>query len=238
MIGYYWNCILADSIKLNFLMKITQTNDGSKTLYRKDINEHYHSIHGARNESEHVFIRNGLDQFKDSKKTIKILEMGFGTGLNALLSMKWAKDHQRNVHFTTLENKPLSYELIGDMGYTTLDGLQGFDDAFRNIHESIWSENQQIQSNFSLEKLNEDLTTYVPSRQFDLVFFDAFSPDKQPELWEIPVFEKMYQLLSSPGIMVTYCAKGYVRRNMIAAGFEVERLPGPPGKREMLRSRK
>lgn len=213
--------------------KIVATKDGSQTLYIPELNEHYHSANGAIQESMHVFINAGLNQF-DGLDDINILEIGFGTGLNALLTLKNAK---LKTYYHTIEKYPLKSNEIDALKYTkTNEELEGLENVFNLIHASDWQKSVNILPDFTLFKENIALKNFNPETKFNLIYFDAFAPDIQPDLWGIDVFEKMFNCLKPAGILVTYCAKGQVRRNMQAVGFKVERLPGPPGKREMLRA--
>jgi tRNA U34 5-methylaminomethyl-2-thiouridine-forming methyltransferase MnmC len=180
-----------------------------------------------------VYIKAGLDYIaKVAPADIRIFEMGFGTGLNALLTQIWADTHQRMVRYTSIEAYPLGPEVWQQLNYGTQ--LQR-PDAFHQLHTSAWQQPIMLSENFQLAKWQSDLVSFETSQRFDLIYFDAFAPDKQPHLWTIPIFEKLHALLRPGGTVVTYCAKGQVKRNFRAAGFLVEALPGPPGKREMIR---
>lgn len=215
-------------MKLRFI----ETGDRSKTLYHPELNEHYHSTHGAYQESVHVYVKSGLDLFTD-KSQIAVFEMGFGTGLNVLLAWLFAQEHKIDVNLTTLELYPLPEKIWQELDYYNNEKEKV---VFTKLHSSTWEKENKISSNFCLTKYKISLLEFETEQKFDVLFFDAFGPDKQPDLWVIPVFEKLYSLLKLNGILVTYSAKGQVRRNMQAAGFTVERIPGPPGKREMLRA--
>jgi len=217
-------------------IQFKETHDGSKTLYRPDINETYHSIHGALNESMHVFIKMGLDEFKN--QNINILEIGFGTGLNALLTLL-NKTENQEINYTSLETIPLSDEITNQLEYHTLIEHPQSKVLFESIHQVDWNKEIEIKKGFWLHKIENSIQeTDLPKNHFDLIYFDAFAPNKQPELWEIEIFDKMFDILKLNGKLVTYCAKGQVRRNMNESGFATERLQGPPGKREMLRANK
>ncbi len=208
------------------------TNDGSSTLFSPDLNECYHSVNGAITESIHVFIHAGLDAFHSLKEELNILEIGFGTGLNALLTMLEADKIQKTIHYTSIELFPVSHEITTNLNYENADGL------FSKMHECEWNQPICISNLFFLNKICADFTTYQFEEKYDVVYFDAFSPDVQPEMWTEDIFQKLFDCMNTGGIMTTYCAKGQVRRNMQHAGFKTERLPGPPGKREMLRGTK
>jgi tRNA U34 5-methylaminomethyl-2-thiouridine-forming methyltransferase MnmC len=212
-------------------MKIVSTKDGSHTVIHDVLGEHYHSIHGAMQESQHVFIKEGLERHKD-KSTVKVFEMGFGTGLNALLSCEYAEKNHVKVEYYTIEAYPLDVEQARQLNYPKLVGSK---EMFNNIHDAVWEECIKLSANFQLMKIKGLLETtdlsFIP--KIDVVFYDAFAPNSQAHLWEPPVLEKMYTLLNSGGHLATYCAKGQFKRNLKAVGFKVEGVPGPPGKREM-----
>jgi tRNA U34 5-methylaminomethyl-2-thiouridine-forming methyltransferase MnmC len=210
------------------------TDDGSSTLYVPELKEHYHSTFGAVQESQHVFIKNGLKTLE--KEKIRILEIGFGTGLNALLTLLAAEKFQ-NIYYCGLELFPLNWQFIKQMEFGKYLRLtEKESNYFSKIHNSPWEEIIEISNNFSLLKLNVDLTQYNISLVFDLIYFDAFAPQIQPDLWTEKIFTDLYNAMNKNSILVTYCAKGKVRRNMQNAGFKINRLPGPPGKREMIRA--
>ena len=208
------------------------TEDGSHTLFVPEINECYHSTNGAIQESRHIFINSGLKECK--KSIINVLEVGFGTGLNALLT---ALECDTSVNYTTIELYPVPIEQALKLNYPELL-ISESSILFEKIHTSPWNEKVQIQDNFSLIKLKADFTLIEFYDTFNIIYFDAFSPEKQPEMWSENMFRRLYLCASENAILTTYCAKGSVRRAVISAGFSVERLPGPPGKREILRARK
>lgn len=213
------------------------TRDGSHTIIIPEKRVAYHSVHGALQESQHVFIETGwrLVSNRLQASTIAVFEMGFGTGLNAFLTAIEAAANRRATAYTAIELSPLSWEEAGLLNYTDILGHTGL---FRQLHKCAWKEEVRINDFFTLQKVQADLLLYSSSRRFDLIYYDAFAPSAQPELWTKEVFEKLFVMLNENGVLVTYCAKGNVRRAMIAAGFAVERLPGPPGKRQMLQGRK
>lgn len=217
---------------------IKTTEDGSHTLFASELGECYHSTHGAIQESQHIFIEAGLRSCPSRK--IEILELGFGTGLNALLSLIEAEKSGRNIRYTSLEAYPISQEIAATLNFCKLlrapHNLQEYFDA---MHDCPWAKETVITPHFSLKKIRCDFREGIRlAGSFDLCFFDAFSPDKQPELWTEAIFSDLFRIANEAAQLTTYCAKGSVRRAMQAAGFKVERLPGPPGKREMLRARK
>jgi len=215
-------------------IKIIETGDGSHTLYNRVLNEHYHSIHGSINEAEHVFISKGLFYLAEKQNDIDILEVGFGTGLNAFLSS--LNRGKLSINYTGLEPYPVEPKLLEELNYVQQIDL-GKREVFNLIHASNWEMWTEISSGFSLFKSRKSIQEFDKG-EFDLVYFDAFAPRPQPEMWEVEIFQRCYDLLRKGGVLVTYCAKGQVRRNMQVCGFEVERLEGPPGKREMLRALK
>jgi tRNA U34 5-methylaminomethyl-2-thiouridine-forming methyltransferase MnmC len=212
------------------------TGDGSATYKVEDWDEPYHSRHGAIQESLHVFIANGLRLCQ--QESIRVLEMGFGTGLNALLSLLEIEGKACAIEYTALEAYPLDNAEVKQLNYLDKLGAPHLSDAFWRMHSGPWAEDIPISPSFTLHKINTDFRDYRATGKFDLVYFDAFSPRVQPELWTSMQFERMYAALETNGILVTYCAKGSVRRAMQENGFRVERLHGPPGKREMLRASK
>ncbi len=216
--------------------KIITTADGSKTIRIEEWDEQYHSKHGAIAESYHVFVENGLLQIPHTE--IELLEMGFGTGLNALISLKVAEEYDLNLKYTAVEAFPVHKEEWTVLNYTESLRAPKLEKYFKKMHTADWEEETAITNFFSLTKIKADMATFKAGAEYQLIYFDAFGYGVQPELWSQDVFENMYQALKTDGILVTYAAKGEVRRTMQCAGFEVERLPGPPGKREMLRGRK
>jgi tRNA U34 5-methylaminomethyl-2-thiouridine-forming methyltransferase MnmC len=220
------------------MLEIYSNTDGSKTLLNQSLNETYHSRHGAIAESLHVFIEKGLRHYLISeKKEISIFEMGFGTGLNALLSLYHQQQKQR-IHYHAVETFPLDYELVQQLNYT-MDLPTEISECYEQMHQLPWEQKLVITSNFSLLKQKADLGTLtLVGNSVDLVYFDAFAPDIQPELWCAAIFEMLFTAMRNESVLVTYSSKGDVRRNLIQAGFEVEKLEGPPFKRHMLRALK
>ena len=225
-------------------MKLEQTADGSYTLYVPELDEHYHSVKGALTESQHIFIEMGLKHSPVSEP--HILEIGLGTGLNAFLTLLSAEETRRKVHYTGIERYPLAEETLKQLDYPRLIGKQHEEDYYA-IHRAPWNTETEVSPWFTLHKIEDDFTrlfnpvegsrSAVPL--YDIVYFDAFAPEKQPEMWEQSLFDTLYKVLDDGGILTTYCAKGVVRRMLQTAGFTVERLPGPPGgKREILRATK
>lgn len=214
--------------------ELVTSGDGSHTLKVAELKEHYHSHKGALCESEHVFIKAGLEALQ--KDEIRLLEVGFGTGLNALLSALNSSYHHLEYH--TLETFILEFETIEKLNYPELIGGENTGKLFREIHLSNWNELVTINERFSIQKIHKRLQDFESTELFDLVYYDAFAPHAQPELWDLSIWQKLFEMINTGGTIVTYCAKGQVKRDMKAAGFDVESIPGPPGKREMTRARK
>lgn len=217
------------------MVEIIETKDGSQTLYRADIDETYHSRAGAVGESRHVFIKEGLAQI--TKNEVNVLEIGFGTGLNALCVQEFLSSNPtKKVFYHTLEPFVLPEDIYSKLRYCGNFSFNEAESFFYNIHQSVWDESTEITANFKLLKSE---TTFqlidLKSEFYDLLLFDAFAPQKQSEMWDISVLHKCYDALSIGGILVTYCAQGQFRRDLMQVGFTVERLEGPPGKREMIR---
>lgn len=212
---------------------IKATGDGSFTLFDSDIDEPFHSLDGAIQESMHVFIKNGFNCIK--KSCIKVLEFGFGSGLNMLLSFKYASILNREVFYHTVEKFPLQSDEYQGLNYPELLNMPEGDILIK-AHQAEWNADINLAKNFILHKALSDFRDIDSLSDFDLVYFDAFSPEKQPELWTSDLFVKIYDSMAPGGIWVSYCSKGSVKRNLVSAGFRVKKLPGPPGKWEMLRA--
>lgn len=220
--------------------KLIKTGDGSITIHLSEWNEQYHSKHGAVNEARHVFIKMGLAYWLGltNKRKLTILEIGFGTGLNAFITFLEAKKLQLKIAYKGVEAYPVGEAEIKDLNYAKILSAEGQIEAFRKMHEEPWNQVIEISNNFQLEKQQKRFEEIDDSNSYDLVFFDAFGARVQPELWTAEIFKKMYTAMKPNAVLVTYSAKGSVRRAMQSVGFIVERLPGPPGKREMLRALK
>jgi tRNA U34 5-methylaminomethyl-2-thiouridine-forming methyltransferase MnmC len=215
--------------------QIITTADGSKTIFIPEWNEHYHSSHGALQEAQHVFIRNGLNAA--TADYITILEMGFGTGLNALLTFFASEKRNQYVHYIAIEAFPPSPEEIAAMDYASFATDPETEAVYDSMHSTPWEQSFALSEHFVLEKQQCILeNAQVQQGTVDLIYFDAFGPRVQPELWTLEIFQRLFAWLAPGGIFVTYCAKGQVKRDLKAAGFLVESLPGPPGKREMTRA--
>ncbi len=214
--------------------EIIQTKDGSTTIHLEEWNESYHSKHGAIQEAKHVFIKNGLSLFKD--KTLSILEIGFGTGLNAFITFLEASDMEQKIDYVGVEAYPVASEEILSMNYVVELEAENKMAVFETMHKSNWNEKVVLSDYFSLTKRQQFFQDIDDVAQFDLIYFDAFGYRVQPELWSTAIFKKMYDALKENGVLVTYAARGVVKRSMIEVGFIVEKLEGPPGKREMFRA--
>ena len=217
-------------------IKLIVTSDGSHSLLNEALNETYHSVHGAIQESQHVFIKNGLSYFleKHFPSAVSIFEVGFGTGLNALLSVKAMQNAEVVVRYVSIEAFPIGEALWSGLNYTKTLGCE---DTFAFLHRSSWEKVNKISDHIELLKLQTTLEkVQLPDSSFDLVFFDAFAPSKQPELWTIDMLRKVVLAMKSGAVFVTYCAKGQLKRDLKELGLKVETLPGPPGKKEMVRA--
>lgn len=209
------------------------TSDGSHTIYVPELNEHYHSVHGAVKESEFIFINNGFNFCKADP--IEVFEVGFGTGLNALLTAMKSFSGEREVNYTSIEKYPLSEDIIKSLNHHLFAGKEG-KVIFDLIHFSPWNIKTNIAKDFNLTKINGDFTAIPLTGNFDLIYFDAFGPDKQPEMWTRDMFAGVAAITNQNGVLVTYSAKGEVKRNLKSCGFDVTLLPGPPGKRQIIRA--
>lgn len=228
--------VIFSNFVLSMKIEFQITEDGSHTLFVPELDEHYHSVHGAIQESKHIFIDAGLQ--KCSKTEIRVLEVGFGTGLNAFLSALESEDNNINISYTALELYPISFPDAKKLNYSELLNPSK-EKLFDAIHSAKWGKREQITTQFSILKHCIDFSipnNFTTEEKFDVIYFDAFAPEKQPEMWTMPIFQKIYSLCAPDAILTTYCAKGSIRRMLQEVGFHVERLPGPPGKREILRA--
>ena len=214
-------------------LQIISTKDGSQTILNEELDSTYHSTHGALTESKHVFLDKGLRKIVEKGVTnITLLEMGFGTGLNALITAELAKELNLTVQYHTLELFPVPHDVWSS--YKLPEEIKTQQELFEQLHYAEWNKLISVNNHFALKKHQVSLLEFIPDTAFDLVYYDAFEPETQPELWTEEVFKKLYSWMNSNAVLTTYCCKGYVRRNMIGVGFEVEKVPGPPGKREMI----
>ncbi|WP_281321807.1 tRNA (5-methylaminomethyl-2-thiouridine)(34)-methyltransferase MnmD [Flavobacterium aestivum] len=216
--------------------EIIQTLDGSTTIHLKEWNECYHSKHGAIQEAKHVFIKNGLALFPN--QSISILEIGFGTGLNAFITYLESKELGQTIDYVGVEAYPVSADEVLSMNYIKELNAVESESVFEKMHKCDWEEKTVFSDDFKLTKRKQFFEEIDDLEKFDLIYFDAFGYRVQPELWSTTIFDRMYKALKTNGVLVTYAARGVVKRSMIEVGFTVEKLAGPPGKREMFRARK
>lgn len=213
--------------------EILITSDGSTTIHLPDLNEQYHSKNGSINETYHVFINSGLKMISSDK--VSILEIGFGTGLNCFITHLESK---KEINYVGAEAYPVTPEEVDKMNFISILDAEKDKEVFKKMHTISWERKHQITDTFYLEKRKQFFEDINDKDAFHLIYFDAFGARVQPQLWTVEIFQKMFNALKQNGILVTYSAKGSVRRAMQEVGFLVERLPGPPGKREMLRATK
>ncbi len=218
--------------------EIVLTDDGSMSVKTDHWNEQYHSVHGAIQESMHVFIEAGLKEKWKHQNAVSILEIGFGTGLNALLTLMEANYAMKTAHYTSLEKFPLSPSIHQKLNYDKIVEAAQHTNWYQKIYQCAWEKEHTISNYFTLKKHQMQLEDCTFNQQFDIIYFDAFSPTSQPELWTNSIFQLMYNALKKDGILVTYCAKGIVKRTIKSVGFSLESLQGPKGKREMIRATK
>ncbi len=212
------------------------TGDGSHTLYVPELNENYHSYHGAYAEAVHVFIETGLQSACKHFEKVNVFEVGFGTGLNATLAYEFASKNKMPVSYIGIEKFPLDIQLILQLNYKEFWKNKEMDRVFEKMHTIPWNISEKMDNDFEFKKIDGAVQDYIfESNQTHLIFFDAFAPEKQPDMWTVDLFKKLYDCLTPQGTLVTYCAKGQFKRDLKAAGFVVETLPGPPGKREMVK---
>ncbi|MNP96853.1 tRNA 5-methylaminomethyl-2-thiouridine biosynthesis bifunctional protein MnmC [compost metagenome] len=216
--------------------EIIQTLDGSTTIHLQEWDECYHSKHGAIQEAQHVFIKNGLSLFEN--QSVSILEIGFGTGLNAFITFLESKKMRQSIDYVGVEGYPVSADEVLSMNYVTELNAENESSIFERMHESDWGEKIVLRDDFYLTKRKQFFDEIDDLEKFDLIYFDAFGYRVQPELWSTAIFKKMYNALKPNGKLVTYAARGVVKRSMVEVGFTVEKLQGPPGKREMFRASK
>lgn len=221
-----------------FEQQVVKSTDGSSTIFLPQMNETYHSLHGAYTESEHVFINAGLNKVLVEKPIITILEVGMGTGLNVMLTYNQVVHSKKLIFYHSLEPYPLEANIVSQLNY--LQFMKGNYDrnekAWNKIHSGNWEEEISLSFTMNFFKHKNKLEEFTPNFTADLIYFDAFAPNKQPEVWYYENLKKLYNALSKNGILVSYCAQGQFKRDLKKAGFEVESLPGPPGKKEMTRA--
>jgi tRNA U34 5-methylaminomethyl-2-thiouridine-forming methyltransferase MnmC len=219
--------------KQKYVNRIITTADGSHTIYVPELDEHYHSIHGAIQESEHIFIKGGFELCRSDH--LHIFEAGFGTGLNAMLTAMRSLNGEGEIFYTAIEKYPLDKSTLESLNYGMLTGKEG-EIIFNLIHNSGWGQMNRICRNFSLMKVRGDLVTDELAGSYGLIYFDAFGPQKQPEMWTKSVFNKIAGITDRNGVFVTYSSKGEVKRNLRDCGFKVTLLQGPPGKRHFIKA--
>lgn len=216
--------------------EIIITGDGSKTIHMPEWNENYHSSHGALQEANHVFLRNGFDDFLD-RAEISIFEVGFGTGLNAILTLQESEKRKIKTRYYGIEAFPVVAAEMEALDYESLLDNAISVENYKKMHAIAWNQKEDISTYFSLHKIHQKLQDFLfEPETLDLVYFDAFGPRTQEEMWSLEIFKKLFNALKPDGMLVTYCAKGQVKRDLKAAGFTVQAVPGPPGKREMTRA--
>ena len=223
-------------------MQIITTGDGSHTLFSEQFNEVYKSRHGAIEESKHVFMKEGLEYVLSSRvgeEAVRIFELGFGTGLNAMLTMLEAEKRNIKIDYTTIELYPVDIDTIKALNYTQQLGYEYCYGPYHSLHLVRWNETHQVTPHFAFKKIQDSVfNCQLPTTNYQLIYFDAFAYTHQPEIWSAEVFRKMYDALEPNGTLVTYSSKVVVRRAMEEAGFTIEKIPGPPGRREMVRAHK
>lgn len=222
-------------------IEVIKTKDGSTSLFVPELNETYHSTHGAVTEAEYVFIKEGLEHYQSihNKPKINILEIGFGTGLNALVSLMYVNKGDFHVNYHSLETSPLQAEVIQQLNYTDFIDFAESKAIFQKMHHCDWGKSVAISDVFTLQKIEQSIHDFKGiGEQYDIIYFDAFAPSKQPDMWSLEVFQHLYSLLANNGILTTYCAQGQFKRDLKFSGFQTESLLGPPGKKEMTRGTK
>ncbi|MCU0388860.1 MAG: tRNA (5-methylaminomethyl-2-thiouridine)(34)-methyltransferase MnmD [Chitinophagaceae bacterium] len=217
-------------------IELMTTADGSHTLRNKTFDVTYHSKFGAIQESRHVFMEAGLHYMANKRSQLKIFEMGFGTGLNALLTLIEGETKHLKIEYTSIETNPLPLSSVKHLNYPEILGKPEISETFLKMHAPVYDEPIDITDHFKLTRINATLQEFTTAEKFDIIYFDAFAPNAQPELWTAGIFSKMKDMMKEGGCLVTYCSKGDVRRAMESVGLSVRKLQGPPGKREMLRA--
>lgn len=221
-------------------MKLLPTADGSLTIQLEGKDTTYHSRHGALQESKQVYIDCGLHYVLQNLpgSEISIFEMGFGTGLNVLLTFIETANRELEVRYDSIDVQPIASSISAALNYASQLAQPGLEALFMKLHSTPWNESVHLSPRFRLKKMLSDIHFFLPDRKYDLIYYDAFSPRDMPDQWTVPIFEKMHSMLKERGVLVTYCSKSIVRRAMEAAGFDVHKLPGPRGKREIVRALK
>ncbi len=215
--------------------EVVQSNDGSNTMYNSDVHAYYHSIHGALTESQHVFIKYGIEFCKPKENKLVVFEMGYGTGLNAMLTFLYAQQHHIQVRYIACETHPITKEELAQLELKNILSLD--DQTIEQFHPNECNEEIKISDYFQLKLIPKAIESLDLEPEFvNCIYYDAFAPSVQPELWTKSIFEQLHSWLVPNGHVITYCAKGQVKRDFRSSGFEVEALPGPPGKREITRA--
>ena len=215
------------------------TNDGSPTIYLEDLNEYYHSKHGAVSESKYVFIKNGLKFWKKNNpnfNSCNIFEMGFGTGLNAILTYEFSIENNLKTNYQTIDSSPLNKNEIKFLDYSKFFNNKNTELIFEKLHNKSWEETHLIGRNFYFLKINNKIQNFNFNCKYDVIYYDAFGSRVQPELWKEDIFRPIIRSLNKCGVFVTYSSMGNLRRSLIKLGMNVEKINGPIGKREMIRA--
>ena len=216
-------------------IRIVKTADGSHTLFSEQHNAHFHSLNGALQESLHIFLKNGYEYL--SRDTINVLEVGFGTGLNAALTASKAAELKCSTNYTGIDLYPLEEDILSKLNYDSVLSITE-SETWKKIISIKWGCEERVNEFLLLNKVHCDLIELDITNKYNIIYFDAFAPDDQPEMWTVDIFEKLYQATSNDGVLITYCSKGIVKQALRAVGYKVERVAGPPGKRHMIRATK
>lgn len=230
--------VVLKKIKMAEGIEIISTGDGSSSLYNAALDETYHSTKGALTESQYVYIDKGVEYLKQKgSREFEILEIGFGTGLNAILTYMYKLQYpELEFNYTTIEKYPLTPETIQQLTYNGISDNENIAEVYNAMHTCSWGNSYKLEEGFTFTKLQQDINTINNSAQYNLVYYDAFAPSKQPEMWTMEVLEKIKQSMQVGGVLVTYCAQGQFKRNLKALGFELDIIEGPMGKKEMTRA--
>lgn len=218
--------------------QLFETEDGSHSLFSDLYKVSYHSKYGAVQETAHVFIDAGLNFQRQRLNTISVLEVGFGSGLNALMTLQAAENWKLKVIYHTIESNPIDLPVVQQLNYNDILDIPHLKASFLQMHSLTANRTHQLNDHFQFCKWIEKLEAFETAEKFDVIYFDAFAPTAQPELWTATIFQRLYDCLNPKGVLVTYCAKGVVKRTLKSVGFEIDAIPGPPGKREMTRAKK
>jgi tRNA U34 5-methylaminomethyl-2-thiouridine-forming methyltransferase MnmC len=219
-------------------IEVITTKDGSSSLYLPHINETYHSTHGALTESQYIYIDKGINYLVERGETaLNIFEVGFGTGLNAILTyIYWNKHSNIKVNYTTIEKFPLSDGVVNQLSFAGITDNDEVSEIFSQLHNLEWSVRKEINKGFTFIKYQQDIESFKGNKHYNIIYYDAFAPSRQPEMWELHILEKVKSLLTPNGVLITYCAQGQFKRNLKQLGFELDSLRGPQGKTEITRA--